>query len=47
MDLRVNLCIGQSNCDGNQQGYFVAKVKQAVFQGLTLGLFVVSPDFFL
>lgn len=47
MDLRVNLCMGQCNCDGNQQGYFVAKAKLAVLQGLALCLSVVSPDFFL
>lgn len=46
MDFSVKLCMGQCNCDGNQQGYSLAKAKLAVLQGLALGLSVVSPDSF-
>lgn len=46
MKLSVNLCMGQCNCEGNQQDHFIAKAKLAVFSGArTWSLYVVSPDF--
>lgn len=44
MESGVKICLGQFNCDGNQQDHFVAKAKLAT-GACTWSLYVVSPDF--